>query len=71
MANVLAFRSTTPTIYVDGSDDCWWLNVRPCPPCIATLTRFRSRKAALSRAIDLQNEFGWTIDLPDRPKGVA
>lgn len=66
MGDIIAFRRTTPTIYVCPAGDTWQLRVRPCPGGIPSLASFSSYDDALHRAVDLQNEHDWAIDISHR-----
>ena len=67
MADILAFRTSTPTIYIDGADEGlirgWYVNVRPCPPSHPPLEKFESSAEVLNRALTLNREHGWTIQI--------
>jgi hypothetical protein len=63
MGEIIAFRTSTPVITLDGAPSRgFFLAVRPCPPEVASVEHFRDARAAFDRATDLQREHGWRID---------
>lgn len=67
MGDIIAFRTSTPTIYVDGSDagafTGWFVNVRPCPVNMPTLRHFDNGSDALDHALALQRAYGWGLEV--------
>lgn len=72
MSEILAFRSSTPVIYVDGALGTYYVNVRPCPPFLPSLESFPDGQAALVRASRLSNQHGWRVAvICDEADGAA
>jgi hypothetical protein len=72
MARILQFRTATPAIYIDGTDESWWVNVRPCPVGMPTLRSLMSKAQATEHARHLQCEYGWRIEVaPESEMGGA
>ena len=63
MGDIIAFRTSTPTIYIDGTDDHWWLSVRPCPVNMPTLRSFGSGSEAINHGMALQRVYGWRLEV--------
>lgn len=71
-AEIPAFRNSTPVIYVDGALGTFYVNVRPCPPFVASLESFPDVRAALVRASRLSSEHGWRVAvICDHADGAA
>lgn len=63
MADIIAFRTSTPVIHIDGSGNNYFVNVRPCPPSMPSLRHFKSGDEAFKRATQLQQQHGWRIEV--------
>lgn len=66
MAVILAFRTSTPVIHIDGADQLWTAWIERCPIAMLTVRSFDSADLAVAYARNLKRNHGWSISLaPD------
>ena len=71
MAEILAFRSSTPVIHVDGSHKHgYFVNVRPCPEGVPSLKHFVRGDRAFDYAWELQRAHGWSVNVVGELSGL-